>query len=173
MSEDLRKSLDKSQVADKKQAEEAHRKAMEEYAEYDRIKTEKNWRFWNDALEAIANGWKPSGPRHWVVIDPDTSIGTVEILRELAGMKATPKVFNTRYTGFDGDEDINQFVPLKNGKPKEVQAVEVTREELMKIEEKTEQCSYAMNIWNNDYKLVSATVVDKEGKLIRWKESEI
>lgn len=171
MSEDLRKNLGKSQIADKQRVEEAHRKALEEYAERDGIKTERNWRFLNDALEAIANGWKPCGPRHWVVIDPDTSIATVGILQELAGMKATPKVFNTRYTGFDGDEDISQFVPLKNGKP--TQAVEVTREELMKIEEKTEQCSYAMNIWNDDHKLVTATVVDKEGKLMRWSGSEI
>lgn len=153
MSGDLRKDLGKSQNTDKQQTEEARRKAKEEYAERDRIKTEENWRFWNDALEAYANGWKPSGPRHWVVIDPDTDIATVEILQELAGMTAMPKVFNTRYTGFDGDEDINQFVPLKNGKPKEVQAVEVSHKEIKRVGEKTEDCSYAMNIWNEDHKL--------------------
>lgn len=159
MSENLRKSLGKSQTADKQQAEEARRKAMEEYAERDRIQTEENWRYWNDALEAYANGWTRPESRYWIVIDPDTPIATVEILQELAGLTVMPKVINTRYTGWYGDEDIGESVPLKDGKPKAIQAAQVTWTELMKVEAKTEQCRVPLMIWSDEHRVIAVTLV--------------
>lgn len=57
-----------------------------------------NFRYWNEALEAYANGGRPLTPDFYVVISDQSTISTPQKLQEIAEMKTAPKVIETIYT---------------------------------------------------------------------------
>ncbi|CAN8102059.1 unnamed protein product [Discula destructiva] len=158
MPEDLRKNIGKSLVETKQQAEDARRR-LAAYAEHDRIKTERNWnQCWIDFREAIAKGYRTPERRSWLIIDPDTPVPTARKLQELAGMAALPRVIETRYTGLLGDDDIDKFVPMKDGKPKNVQAGNLSAMEYKEIQAKTEYERHIF-VWEDKNSCEGATLM--------------
>ncbi|KAK7704678.1 hypothetical protein SLS64_008442 [Diaporthe eres] len=139
--EDLRKSLAKAKVD-----AEIERQLLEEkkqrYDEHDRAKSLENWKNWDAALEAYANGWRPPEPRFYIVISPDSPVSTPEKLQEIAKMTSAPKLVDTTYTGLHGDDpDAAQM--QQDGKPQKVRVGEVSWEELQEVTSKTE---YSMHL---------------------------
>ncbi|KAG6366555.1 hypothetical protein INS49_000733 [Diaporthe citri] len=141
--EDLRKSLAKPKV------EELQR------LDNDRPTTNQNFKNWNKALEACANGWRMPRPRYQVVVSPNSLISTPEKLQDIAGMTAPPKIINTTYTTLNGDRDDAHLQAY--GKPEEVQVGEVSWPELVEIRNKTE-CDHWLFVWV-DGKVSGATLV--------------
>lgn len=141
--EDLRKSLAKSQV------EELQRPDNE------RPTTNHNFKNWNKALEAFATGWRMPRPRYQIIISPNSLVSTPEKLQDIAGMTEPPRIINTTYTTMNGNIDDDHV--QSDGKPEEVQVGEVSWLELVEIRNKTD-CDHWLFVWV-DGKVSGATLV--------------
>lgn len=141
--EDLHKSLAKSKV-DKRQNRDNGRPT-----------TSQNFKNWNKALDAFANGWRMPRPRYHVVISPNSLISIPQKLKDIAGMTAPPRVIDTTYTTMDGEPDDAHL--QADGRPEEVQVGEVSWRELVEITDKME-CDHWLFVFV-DGKVSGATLV--------------
>lgn len=124
--------------------------------ENDRATTDKNFKNWNKALEAFALGWRRPKLYYPVIISPNSPVSTPQKLQKMAGMTTPPRVFNTTYTTMNGGLDDAHL--QEDGKPKEVQAGEVSWRELVEIKNKTE-CDDWLFVFV-DGKVCGATLVN-------------
>lgn len=121
----------------------------------DRQTTNHNFKNWNKALEAYANGWRMPPPRYQVIISTDSLVSTPQKLQEIAGMTAPPKITDTTFTTLDGGRDDAHL--QSDGKPGEVQVGEVSWLELVELRNKTD-CDHWLFVWI-DGKVSGATLV--------------
>lgn len=144
--EDLRKSLAKAKV----EAEMSRQRLVEKrqrHDAYDRAKSLENWKNWDAALEAHANGWRPPEPRFYVVVSPRSPVSTPEKLQEVAKMTTAPKLFDTTYTG-SGGRKPNAAQLQEDGSPQKVRVGEVSWEELLEVQRQTEFTKF-LRVWIN------------------------
>ncbi|KAK7704677.1 hypothetical protein SLS64_008441 [Diaporthe eres] len=121
----------------------------------DRPTTNHNFKNWDKALEAFANGWRMPRPRYQIIISPNSLVSTPQELQDIAGMTAPPKIIDTTYTTLDGKRDDAHV--QADGKPEEVQVGEVSWLELVEIRNKTD-CDHWLFVWI-DGKVSGATLV--------------
>lgn len=141
--EDLRTSLAKSKV------EKLRRLSN------DRPTTSQNFKNWNKALEAFANGWRMPRPVYHVIISPKSLVSAPQKLQDIAGMTAPPRVIETTYTTMDGERDDAYL--REDGEPEEVQVGEVSWRELVEITNKMD-CDHWLFVFV-DGKVSGATLV--------------
>lgn len=120
--DNLRKNLGKIQV----------RNNMREAEERERANNK--FRFWNEALQAYANGWRPPTPEFPVVISPESPISTAAKLKEMAKMETDPRVTHTVYTSLEGGLDKQHLDKDDNAEKVDVGWVSQDQREYLKSE---------------------------------------